>query len=242
LKKSITLISAVLLFAMVGAATDQPKYEVYLGYQYVRSNTVNGNFFNQDLGIFQNVNTGFDMHGGDAQFIYNVNHWASFVVDAGGVNKPNIGIAGFNLGVSNTTAFVYGGPRFYYRRHNHGILGLQPFGHLLFGAAFRHLGTDINAVTVVETPNIPIATPTVVLGNLFPGPLALVNARLTNSDNAFSMKVGGGLDYRFNKHFSVRALEVDYILTRFPAIFTGVRANQNNLGASAGIIFTWGAM
>jgi len=227
---------------MVGAATDQPRYEAYFGYQYVRSNTFNGNFFNQDLGALKNVNSGFDMHGGDAQFIYNVNHWASFVVDAGGVNKPNIGIAGFNLGVSNTTAFVYGGPRFYLRRHHKGVLGLQPFGHVLFGAAFRRLATDITAVTTINTPNIPIATPTVVLGNLFPGPLALVNARLTNSDNAFSMKVGGGLDYRFNKHFSVRAAEVDCILTRFPAIFTGNRANQNNLGASAGIIFTWGAM
>jgi hypothetical protein len=31
LKKTITFISAVLLFAMVGAATDIPRYEIYLG-------------------------------------------------------------------------------------------------------------------------------------------------------------------------------------------------------------------
>jgi hypothetical protein len=113
LKKIITLISAVLLFALVAAATDQPKFEVYLGYQYVRSNTVNGSLFNQDLGVFQNVSSGFDMHGGDAQFIYNANHWASLVVDAGGVNKPNLGAFNGTLGIANTMAFVYGGPRFY---------------------------------------------------------------------------------------------------------------------------------
>ena len=108
----------------------------------------------------------------------------------------------------------------------------------MFGAAFRHLGTDITALTSIDTPNIPVVAPGIFPGNLFPGQNAVVNARLTTSDNAFSMKVGGGLDYRFNKHFSARMFEVDYILIRFPGIFTGVRTNQNNLGATAGIIFT----
>src|SRR5215471_10731239 len=111
----------------------------------------------------------FDMHGGDGQFTYNYKHWASFVVDAGAVNKGNVGIPGVNLGVSDTTAFVYGGPRFYYRRHNHGFLGLTPFGEVLFGGAFRHLSTNVIALTSVNTPNVPISSP---YGNLFPGPLA----------------------------------------------------------------------
>ena len=51
MKKTITLISTILLFAMAAAATDEPKYEVYLGYQYVRSNTFNGGFFNTDFSI-----------------------------------------------------------------------------------------------------------------------------------------------------------------------------------------------
>jgi hypothetical protein len=70
-----------------------PQYEVYLGYQYVRSNTLNGSFFNENLGLTENIN-GFNMHGGDGQFIYNFSQWASFVVDAGGVNKPHIGLPG----------------------------------------------------------------------------------------------------------------------------------------------------
>jgi hypothetical protein len=178
------------------------------------------------------------MHGGDGQFVYNFNHWASFVVDAGGVNKGNVGIPGFNVSVSDITAFVYGGPRFYYRRHHHGVFGLTPFGEILFGGAFRHATTDVTALTSINTPNIPVASP---YAGLFPGPLAVVNAQLTNTQNAFSMKVGGGLDYRFNKHIGFRPLEVDYVLTRFPSLVSGVRENQNSIAASAGVLFTWGA-
>jgi hypothetical protein len=241
LKKSITLISAVLLFAMVGAATDVPRYEIYLGYQYVRANQ-----FNQPSGLATSIG-GYDMHGGDGQFIYNFNHWISFVGDAGAVNKPNIGIPGVDifgtpvdLGVANTTAFVYGGPRFYYRRHHHGVFGLTPFGEVLFGGAFRHLSTNVVAVTSPLTP-IPISSPASPFAILFPGPLGIVSGELKTTQNAFSMKVGGGLDYRFNKHIGFRPVEVDYVLTRFPDPSTGYRANQNSIAASAGVLFTWGA-
>jgi hypothetical protein len=229
LKKSITLISSVLLFSMVGAATDVPRYEVYLGYQYVRANQ-----FSQSSGLATSIG-GYDMHGGDGQFIYNFKPWLSGVVDAGGVNKGNIGIPDFAVSVANTTAFVYGGPRFYYRRHRR---GLTPFGEILFGAAFRHLSTNVNALTSFDTPNVPISTP---FGTLFPGPLAVVNAELTTNQNAFSMKVGGGLDWKFSKHVGFRPMEVNYVLTRFPNLSTGDRSNQHSIAASAGFLFMWGA-
>ena len=54
------------------------------------------------------------------------------------------------------------------------------------------------------------------------------------------MRAGGGLDYRLSRHFSVRAVEVDYILTRFPSLSTGSRETQNSIAASAGINFTFG--
>jgi len=217
---------------MVGAATDEPKYEVYLGFQYVRANQ-----FNQNSGLAQSIG-GFSLYGGDGQFIYNFNHWVSFVADAGGVNKPNIGLPGVDLSIADTTAFVYGGPRFYLRKLHHGIFGLQPFGEILFGGAFRHLSTNVTGLTSIETPSLPIATP---YGILFPGPLAVVNGELHNTENAFSMKVGGGLDYKINKHFGFRPLEVDYVLTRFPSLSDGVRENQSSIAASAGLLFTWGA-
>ena len=41
MKKSITLIAGILLFTLVAAATDIPKYETFLGYTYVRTNLNN---------------------------------------------------------------------------------------------------------------------------------------------------------------------------------------------------------
>src|SRR6266852_5766072 len=59
----------------------------------------------------------------------------------------------------------------------------------------------------------------------------------TNSQNAFAMTVGGGLDYRVSSHFSVRAAKVDYLLTRFNELNTTNTQSQNNLRVSTGIVF-----
>ena len=223
MKKYFTITILVLLFAVAAVAQNEvPKYEAYLGFQYVRANQ-----FNQNTGLGKIVG-GFDMYGGDGQFVYNFSKWISGVIDAGAVNKPNVGV----INAQNTTAFAYAGPRIYYRRH-----GLSPFAEVLFGGAFRRVSTEVTALTSINTPNLPVVFP----ANLFPGPLAVVQARLTNSENAFSMKVGGGLDYRLSKYFTLRPLEVDYVLTRFPSLATGTRENQNSIAASAGIVFTFGA-
>lgn len=55
------------------------------------------------------------------------------------------------------------------------------------------------------------------------------------TQNAFAMAIGGGVDYRINNRFSLRPLQVDYLLTRFrPG--TVDRQNQNNLRASTGFV------
>lgn len=224
MKKYFRVSLIVLLFAVVAVAQNEvPRYEAYLGFQYVRANQ-----FNQNLGLGQTIG-GFDMYGGDGQFVYNFNKMISGVIDGGAVNKPNIGV----INAQNTTAFVYGGPRFYFRRGH----SVSPFAEVLFGGAFRHVSTEVTALTSIDTPNIPVVNPL----NLFPGPLAVVNATLSTTENAFSMKVGGGLDYRLNKHFSFRPLEVDYVLTRFPSLSTGSQDNQSSIAASAGVLFTFGA-
>ena len=223
MKKSITLISAVLVFALVGSATEPPRYEAFLGYRYVRANQ-----FNQNTGLGQSIG-GFDMNGGSGQFVYNFNNWISGVGDFGAVYKPNVGI----VNVSNTTAFTYGGPRVYYRKGR-----FSPFGEVLFGAVYRFASTRVNVVTGPDTPGPPMVGPS----DLFPGPNVSTTARLSTSENAFSMMAGGGLDYRINKHFSVRPVQVDYVLTRFPNLSTGNRENQNSIAATAGIIFTFGAL
>jgi opacity protein-like surface antigen len=59
----------------------------------------------------------------------------------------------------------------------------------------------------------------------------------TNSQNAFAMTVGGGLDYRISSRFSIRAAKVDYLLTRFNEFNTTNTQTQNNLRVSTGVVF-----
>src|SRR5258707_4379804 len=125
MKKSITVIGGVLLFALVASAQqDVPRSEAYLGFQYVRANQ-----FNQNNGLGQSIG-GFDMYGGHGQFIWNFNKWISALGDFGAVNKGNVGI----INVQNTTAFTYGGPRVYYLMHHS-----SPLWQGLLFASDRHL-------------------------------------------------------------------------------------------------------
>lgn len=61
----------------------------------------------------------------------------------------------------------------------------------------------------------------------------------TDSQNAFAMTVGGGVDYRINSRWSIRAAKVDYLLTRFNEFSTTNpdRQTQNNLRVSTGVLF-----
>jgi hypothetical protein len=57
----------VLLFALVAAAQEVPRYETSLGYTYIRANQNNNN-----AGLGERIGS-FDMNGGSGQFIYNFN-------------------------------------------------------------------------------------------------------------------------------------------------------------------------
>jgi hypothetical protein len=119
-------------------------------------------------------------------------------------------IGGFDMyggivSASKTAAFTFAGPRLYFRKGR-----FSPFGEVFLGAAYRHISTGV-AVTDPTTPSLQVANPS----SLFPGPNAQVYARLTTTQNAFAMEAGGGgLDYRISKYFSVRRMEVGYVLTQ----------------------------
>jgi opacity protein-like surface antigen len=74
----------------------------------------------------------------------------------------------------------------------------------------------------------------VLFGVAHTGANVLVTA---NSQNAFAMTVGGGIDYRLNSRFSIRPAKVDYLLTRFNEFGNTNRLTQNNLRVSTGIVF-----
>jgi hypothetical protein len=58
----------------------------------------------------------------------------------------------------------------------------------------------------------------------------------SGTQHPFTMAVGGGLDFHINKNFSVRPLEIDYILTRYTNPFTNTN-NQNNFRYIAGVVY-----
>lgn len=57
------------------------------------------------------------------------------------------------------------------------------------------------------------------------------------SENAFAMALGGGLDVKVAGHVSVRPVQVEYVLTKFD---DGIHNRQNNVRISAGVVFRFG--
>ncbi len=55
---------------------------------------------------------------------------------------------------------------------------------------------------------------------------------LVSSENVFAMTVGGGIDVKMGRHFSIRG-QAEYLLTKFT---DGVNNRQNNARISAGIV------
>jgi outer membrane immunogenic protein len=53
----------------------------------------------------------------------------------------------------------------------------------------------------------------------------------------FASVIGGGLDYRLSRHWSLRMIDADYLLTTYS---NGVNDHQNNLRIGAGIIYRFG--
>ncbi|MFZ0337309.1 MAG: hypothetical protein WAL45_04700 [Terracidiphilus sp.] len=86
-----------------------------------------------------------------------------------------------------------------------GHSSLIPFGQVLVGAAH-------SSGSLVQAPN----------------------AGSGNAGAAFASNLGGGLDLRASRRFSIRLLEADYLLTTFD---NGSNNHQNNLRISAGVVF-----
>jgi hypothetical protein len=215
MRKIIAVIAAVPLFALVAAATEWPRAEAFLGYNFVR--------FNPESSFIPN----FNANGGGGQFVYNVNKWIGGVVDVGAVTKGTLN--GFN--VDTTVLNFVAGPRVTFHNHSR----LTPFVQALFGGAYSTASAQI---TVLPLPGsiLPPLPPGIILPPDIP-----VSARLHASHTGFAMFAGGGLDIRVSKHMAVRPIGADYYLTRMPSLLTGTTTNKNNFRYSAGVNFLFGA-
>ncbi len=58
-------------------------------------------------------------------------------------------------------------------------------------------------------------------------------------ENALALSLGGGLDIRLSHRFAIRAVQAEYLMTRFPNV-GGTTVTQNNFRISAGVVIRFG--
>lgn len=117
-----------------------------------------------------------------------------------------------------------------------GDLGAYRFGGL-------PSGVSSNMYTYLFGPRFSFhrfhrATP-FVQGLLGGGHLMASSGSVDASENGFALALGGGLDVPFHRHFAIRVIQAEYLMTRFATI-SGTTVTQNNLRVSAGLVFRFG--
>src|SRR5271157_3397222 len=110
MKRLALLCGAVLLFAGMASAQENPKVEVFGGYSYLRVNPGFGA-------------PGLNFNGGSGSLSYNPNSWLGLVGDFGGYHWSQSG------GDANVVTYLFG-PKIALR---HGPV--TPFVQTLFGGA-----------------------------------------------------------------------------------------------------------
>ncbi len=155
------------------------------------------------------------LNGGDASAAYHFNNWLSGVADFGAYHTGSIR----GSVVDGTLSTYLFGPRASY----HHFRRITPFGEVLFGVG--HAGTAVFNLAGTNSGQNGVASSNA--GIVF---------STASSQNAFAMTVGGGVDYRVSNRLSIRAAQVDYLLTRFNELGIGTQT-QNNLRVSTGVVF-----
>ena len=225
MRKSLFVIGAVLLSALVASADEFGKYEAFLGYSFVRFNPNSGCSASGCGSFLPNFNS----NGGDAQFVYNTEKGIGVAFDLGAVTKGTLNQTSIDTTVLN---FVLG-PRYTFRFHESRF---QPFVQALYGGAYSTASTQVSILGgEIVTPHLP----PIVASNL------PITTRLVVSRTGFAMLTGGGLDIKINKHMTFRPIGADYYLIRLPNFLTQNLPNHNHHNANnfrytAGVNFVFG--
>lgn len=156
------------------------------------------------------------MNGGSASAAFNFNRYIGLVADFGGLADSQLNLTGPGVPVphvaaSGGNAYTYlFGPRLSYRKHER----ITPFAQVLFG------GVHASPVTLdgcTGTGCVPLPAQT-----------------------SFAMTAGAGLDIGLTRHLAFRAVQAEYLMTRFPNPTTQVSASQNDIRISSGLVFRLG--
>jgi hypothetical protein len=115
-------------------AQDAPKWEIFGGYSYMRSNIIVSG-------------TPFNLNGGSGSVAYNLTNWFGLVGDFGVTHQGAVAAKPFSLTV---TSYEFG-PRVSWRNHTH----LTPFAQILLGGG--HAGGTLYT-TSLGTGLAPLGT------------------------------------------------------------------------------------
>jgi outer membrane protein OmpA-like peptidoglycan-associated protein len=155
------------------------------------------------------------MNGGSTSLAFNVNRYLGLVGDFGAYTNSEMRFTGASTSTvdvnnANVAAFTY---LFGPRLSFRRGDRIVPFAQELFG------GVHANQVTLTG---------------------CTVNCTLLPSQGSFAMTAGGGLDLRVHRHFAIRLIQAEYVMTRFTSYTTGTVGTQNDIRLSSGIVFRFG--
>ena len=147
MKKSLFVIGAVLLSALVASADEFGKYEAFLGYDWVKFNPSSSCSTTTSTCVSTGLLPSFNANGGNAQFVYNFKKGFGVAFDFGAVTKGELNHQAIDATVVN---FVVG-PRYTFRFHESRF---QPFVQALFGGAYSTASTRVDILGGTSLPRI----------------------------------------------------------------------------------------
>jgi outer membrane protein OmpA-like peptidoglycan-associated protein len=155
------------------------------------------------------------MNGGSTSLAYNLNHYLGLVADVGDYTNSEVrfkGAYGATVDVNDADGGVLSF-LFGPRISFRNHERFTPFVQALFG------GAHASEVTISH---------------------CTFSCTLLPTENTFAWTAGGGLDIRVRRHFAIRLIQAEYLMTRFQDYSTGATASQNDMRLSSGIVIRFG--
>lgn len=155
------------------------------------------------------------LHGGSTSLAINANRYLGLVADFGGFHADTFGPGAPPIGNivdASGNVFTFMLGPRLSFRHDK----VTPFVQALFGGVHASTVT-LNGCSGIGCSPLP-------------------------SETAFTMTAGGGLDLNVNRHFAIRIIQAEYLMTRFGdrSSSAGQTAGQNDVRLSTGIVFRFG--
>src|ERR1700722_18719513 len=162
-----------------------------------------------------NDNRMVGLNGGNASIAFNLNRYIGLVGDFGGYDDTALRLTGpgavpTHVAESSGTAYTF----LFGPRFSFRNDRITPFAEALFGGVHASQVTLSGCTGAACTP-LP-------------------------SQNSFAMTAGVGLDLRVSHHVSIRAIQAEYMMTRFGPLTAGASSMQNDIRLSSGLLFRFG--